>query len=61
MNKYTEDQHLKEYAQQMFPDCEILSVYWRDTKCNGEDLLYIEMRAPGTVNMVRIEGVLAND
>jgi hypothetical protein len=61
MNKYTEDQHLKEYAQQMFPDYEILSVYWTDITYNGEDLLQIEMRAPGAVHMVRIEGVLTND
>ena len=61
MKKETTDELLKEYAQAMFPECEILSVYWMDTKCNGEDLLQIEIRVPGAVHMVRIEGVLNSD
>lgn len=58
MNKYSSDELLKEYAQSIFPEYEILSVYWMDAKCNGEDLLQIEVRAPGIVHMVRIEGII---
>lgn len=53
-----QDESLKQLAQIMYPDCEILSVYWVDTQCNGEQLLQIEMRLPGTIHMVRIEGVV---